>query len=1377
MPAMKVYDSHSYNMERVQPEEIYAPHLEVISGIPFTRREIDIIACVLSGRVVKKIALLLLISPKTVENHLRNIMLKLGCRTQGGIIDFIEKSGKFILVKKYYSSLLLQSAFELELKKIKIRHKINSRCVLIYDNDQKSKLSIIRQIERHLRLIGITVIIENREKDQSTTPLIEKIDNQLTDSIIYIVPKTFENQNIEISNLIYATNKNPSSIIFVLIEPLLDPLVIPKELFTSAYIDLAEQRNYYFLIFELLKKLFPGFSFDENLTEFIKQSDTLFDAGLTRTLPEGNSSLTEPIIQNISPSVKKKTKKQMFAIGIFCFLFFFGGVHFYLQKVTLSTLSKTAHSITNDSIMVSDLMSGRPVNWNLPRQDHIFVGREKLLEDLHNKLKSQSDKPDSPRYSKPLAISACTGMGGIGKTQLALQYAHHTKHTYTLKAWFPAENPDRLHQKYIEFAKALGYAEKIVTIESALFYVNNWLLKHPGWLLIFDNVNSYEEIAPFISEGGGHIILTTRNRQWPDKFEILPIDIMTEEESCKLMKTLIHRKIDTVEISDSKELVKSLGHLPLAIAQASAYIQQNKIKVSEYLTLYKKHESELLLDNSAPEGTNNLSVAVTWEISLKELAKKARIKNEPFIAHFVLTASAYLAPETISKDLLLAFLKEAYPNLISPELVLSKAIGQLWKYSLINTDENGDISIHRLMQVVLRNQHKKNVTLKEGTHHLNPVTQDWYNFLLKGIRNLCQKNSQLPENEIRFRRFFPHLQALLLNAKKLWGDEEMSELGWISSAIGYVYHLVGDPKNAEIYSKLALKIHEKHYGTSHEYVARDLNALGFQFVEMGDVNKAKPLLERSLTIFEKLHGKNYVMSIYPMSNLGKVYRELGEPKKAKELLESAVAIINANLKQKELLNLILAITLTRLGEVYWDLNQIDKITVVLEDALNILEKNFGHYHPRVARILLSLSEACGDSGNYQKQKSLIERALIIDEQYYGKTHPETAKTLACLGDNYRLLGDAKKGKELLENALNITEQYYGTNHPEITKTLNKLGDAYRDIGDIIQAKALHQRALNIRQLYYGDNHPEVAKSLNCLGYDYGFLGNAQQQKELSAQALIIQEAHYGGNHPEIVSTVSNLAYAYRALGDAQYSKILQERALKIKKEHFGVNHPEVAKTMASLGDVYGDMGEIEQKKILLEQALKIEELYYGKKNPFVAKILTSLGDAYRELGDFKKSKELLKCALEIREHYYGIEHPEVAKTLISLGDTYQYLGDLKKAREIHERTLKIREQYYGMDHPEVSKILTTLGEVYLLLGDSNTATTTLERALAIKENFYGKNHPEVAKTLLKFIHVNLKLKKNDEAKLLGYRCHSIFLESYGKENCYTKKIAKLLTEK
>jgi len=1353
----------------ILPQVLYLSSLTIINTIPLTHREVDVISCILSGRTIKKIGDFLSISPKTVENHIRNIMLKLGCRSQERIIDFIEKSDKFILIKRYYLSLRLQNLFEIELKKIALRHTTDFTRSIFYQKEEKDPPLLLNQLAKYLNMAGLKthLRIKQNEPLHTLNPL-HTINTSASPPypIIYNLPAYTPENREQSPNVLQSAEQDSDSILFLSLDRNSPPNV--EEGSDPHCIRLAQQDNFYCLVFELLKKLAPHIPLDTHITEFNKHYENLFE----RSPPNiRQSDQTEPSADKqqatLALSHRQRHKKLIRIASILGLLFCLSMLYLFHPYEFSQAKSRSQNDLSS---FLSQLESG-PVHWNLPRQDHLFVGREGLLADLYRhfnyKQPVHSTLAHKETKSHATIINLCTGLGGIGKTQLALQYVHHTPHPYKLKAWFPADNIELLRQNYLEFSKALGYSDKILTTENAIRYVNHWLSQNPGWLLVYDNVNSYEEIAPFIPESGGHILLTTRNRHWPAKFRTLPIDVMTEVEAIHLIKSLTQRELTGGALHDSKELAKLLGYLPLALAQASAYIRQNQITISEYLTLYRNHEIELLADNTHLEGTDHAPIAVTWNINLAELTKKAKTHNEAFIELYILTVCAYLCPEKIPKSLVLDLLKETYPTLPSPELTLSKAIGQLWKRSLINSREDGSISIHRLMQVVLRSQHGRPVDAHNTEHA--PLTREWYNRLLSGVYNHFCIETKAFDDHTRRRNLLPHFLSLMHHHERLWPQNPSFDFAQISNAVGLIYYLLGDYEYAKFYTKIALEKFERL--SSHHEIAETLNNLGFYNTETGDIKNAKILLERSLDVYQKIYGPDASQSARTMSNLGRVYRELGDTKKGKMLLESALSFLKKSYGENDL---SVAITLKNLGDVYWDLNNKHYRKSVLKNALNILENNYGKNHPEVAKLLINLSEAYGDFGDYQQKKIMLERALRIEEQHYGKTHPETAKAITNLGNAYRLLGDAKQAKALLEEALQIKEKQYEMHHPEIAKTLHNLGDAYRDLGNANRAKELHERALAFRIQYYGDHHPEVAKTLNCLGNDFGFLGQPEQQKALSMRALKIQKEYYGTFHPEIADTISNLGYAYRALGDSKKSKTLQLEALEIKKQHFGLRHPEVAKTMASLGDVYGDLGEPAQKKILLEQALKIGEEYYGPDHPLVAKILTSLGDTHRDLGDLKQAKTLLVHALKIREHHYGVNHPEVAKTLISLGDANQDSGDLRQAKKLHTRTLKIREFYYGAQHPEVAKILTTLGKVYFLLGDLTEAHSILNRALTIKEQFYGTTHPEVAKTLLNLVQVYIKLQRHSEAQRLARRCYLIFSEAYKEEHYYTKKILAIM---
>jgi tetratricopeptide (TPR) repeat protein len=851
-------------------------------------------------------------------------------------------------------------------------------------------------------------------------------------------------------------------------------------------------------------------------------------------------------------------------------------------------------------ILLKELLAS-PITWNIPKQNHLFVGNEQLLNELQIKLHPSKESASA----KTLPIIIFSGMGGVGKTQLALQYAHHTKYPYTLKAWFQAENIEQLKYQYIKFAKTLGYAEKKPSIKTALPFIKKWLLKNPGWLLVYDNVSNYEEIKEFLPENSGSIILTTRQQKWPGAFNMLNINVMTEVESIALVQSLIIRKVTESEKESIKELVGTLGYLPLALAQASAYIRQNQITVTDYLNLYKNHEQKLLADTALLEETHSLPVAVAWNISLETIVKEARERNQSILAMDLLNACAYMSAAEIPRDLLLAWLKEGYPNLANPELVLAKLINQLWKYSMISMDNNGNITVHRLVQAAMR--HRQQQALEKENSDYPLLTLEWYNKLLKVVNREFHRKTKILEDERRQRNLLPHLQTLFSYYQNIWPNESKFVLVPIINNIGTALFLMGEVKFAKSYYESSLLTLELHYGKEHVDLVYTLEQLNKVHRYLGDAKQAKELHERVLKIKEQYYDRDHVEIANTLDQLGEDYRYLGDAKQAKELHER---------------------------------------------VLKIKEQYYDRDHVEIANTLDQLGEDYRYLGDAKQAKELHERALKIKEQYYGKDHVEMTNILDQLGEDYRYLGDAKQAKELHERALKIKEQYYGKDHVEIANILDQLGEDYRCLGDAKQAKELHERALKIKEQYYGygKDHTNVT-TLDKLGRDYRYLGNVKEAKETLERSLRIKEQYYGIGHVKLVNTLDELGRDYRYLGNVKEAKETLERSLRIKEQYYGIGHVEIADTLVQLGTIYVALNYLEKGKACLEQALITKESYYGMVHPEVAKTLIELGNAYKSLRDFKQAQRYLKRALKIREQCFGSNHPltlDVKQTIAQL---------------------------------------------------------------------------------------------------------------------------------
>ncbi|MGL9779190.1 MAG: hypothetical protein ACR5K5_02880 [Wolbachia sp.] len=349
-----------------------------------------------------------------------------------------------------------------------------------------------------------------------------------------------------------------------------------------------------------------------------------------------------------------------------------------------------------------------PEFWQVPLRNYNFVGREALLDKIEECLKANDTA----------TLIACHGIGGTGKTQLALEFIWSKLQKYRWIIWLDTRDRNTLINEYIKLGRGLnvihGYRENVCEEDHAK-HVKYWL-EHPeraGWLLICDNAPNYKDIADLLPIEGGKILLTSRYTfGWPQPQNTISVDVFEPGESrsyiCKILE-VEGTKLDIIQVD---ALAKTLGHLPLALAQASAYIKKTGINISDYLKLYNDRKRALLSDETLletfPADANRETAAivyVTWDITVEA------IKRESSLAANWLTACAYLDGSPIPQSLLEIFADNQENN---PSLeTFHEAFGILISYSMLTTKEDHSMLIHSLVQEVIRLKSEKSGKTKE----------------------------------------------------------------------------------------------------------------------------------------------------------------------------------------------------------------------------------------------------------------------------------------------------------------------------------------------------------------------------------------------------------------------------------------------------------------------------------------------------------------------------------------------------------------------------------------------------------------------------------------------------------------------------------------
>ena len=778
---------------------------------------------------------------------------------------------------------------------------------------------------------------------------------------------------------------------------------------------------------------------------------------------------------------------------------------------------------------------------NLPEQNPYFTGRQALLETLHAAL-------TAGEQVALVQTQAISGLGGIGKTQLALAYAYRSRAHYHDILWALADSRETLVASYVTFAQQLrldlrAEQEQQHIVEA----VKRWLREHKGWLLILDNLEDLDLVRAFVpTPRQGAVVLTTRRAETSPVAHALPLDGLPEEEGMLFLLRRCGYLALEAELATaaahhqamSRAIVQALGGLPLALDQAGAYIAETRCSLSDYLALFQLEHHALLQRRGAVKSEHPASVTTTFSLAF------AQVRHQSEAALEVLRVCAFLAPEALPLDLLHEGAADLGPVLapIAPQaLALDAALETLLTYSLVRRDaEARTLSLHRLVQAVQQE------ALAESEQSL------WAERVVRLVSRVFPTPD--PATWERCQQLVPHALRCAEHIRR-W-DFAFPEAASMLHRAGNYLHQQAAYEQAQPLLKQALALYEQALGPTHPDVAQTLDTLAALFRAQGQYEQALPLCRRALAIREQALGPTHPDVAASLNTLAMLSCDQGQYEQALPLFQSAHAIREQVLGPA---HPDVAQSLNNLAILYYHQGRYTEALPLYQRALAIWEQALGPHHPDVATSLNNLANLYRNQGQYEEALPLLERSLAIRERALGSHHPDVAWSLNGLANLYRAQGQDAQALPLAERALATLEQALGTHHPEVAWSLSNLAELYRAQGQYKQAQPLAERSLAIREQALGPDHPDVAISLNTLAHLYQEHGQYEQASPLAERALAIREQVLGTFHPHVAESLNTLARLYEDQGQDEYALPLFQRALTILKRALP-DHPTTTTT-------------------------------------------------------------------------------------------------------------------------------------------------------------------------------------------------------------------------
>ncbi|WP_324673092.1 tetratricopeptide repeat protein [Hymenobacter sp. GOD-10R] len=683
---------------------------------------------------------------------------------------------------------------------------------------------------------------------------------------------------------------------------------------------------------------------------------------------------------------------------------------------------------------------------------NLFKGRDSFLQEINKTFGGITFQGHQRIAAITTQAKTATmhGLGGIGKTRAAIEYAHMFENEYTAILFVVADSVATLFANIAALCNTLKLQEQTENDQEVrLRAVLQWLQQHPGWLLILDNVDT-DETALAVEKmlgqihSAGQVLITSRLRNWSGAIVPLEMNVLDVSDATDFLleRTDIHRRKSADDQICAEAIACDLGQLALALEQAGAYIATNRLTLKRYREKWLANHESVITWYDERLMQYPRSIATTWLTSFNLLSESARI---------LLNRLAWLAPEPVPETLL----ELSVPEIRSIDAL--EALTDLDRYSLVTRlKDTPSFSIHRLVQDVTRCQ-------LNHEHSLVVLSES-----LKWIKEGFVKDPQDVRNWPILEPLAPHLSILAQQADNTGLVEHASEL--YNTLGNYLLEKVQFTEAKRVLLR-ALTLSEERLGHHHSDLTAILNNLARASEELGELDEAESILYRAISIIDD-HPNERDESIY-VHNLSRVIFDINHSR-----AEEAEALSRRSLAIRERIDgenaSTVATCLSQLATILRGSDRLLQAISIMLRALNIDRENFGKCHPRVALRLNSLAYASKDTGHWRRAELFMRRAFAINEDHYGPDDPRVALSLSNLVHMLPLAKLSTEGEMLASRAITIFEQVYGPNHPKVSLALDVLGYVFRRTNHFDKAEPLVHRALAILidyQKQTGYEHP------------------------------------------------------------------------------------------------------------------------------------------------------------------------------------------------------------------------------------------------------------------------------------------------------------------
>jgi tetratricopeptide (TPR) repeat protein len=658
-----------------------------------------------------------------------------------------------------------------------------------------------------------------------------------------------------------------------------------------------------------------------------------------------------------------------------------------------------------------------PPVWNLARRNPGFTGRDAMLNRLHDTLRGDSR----------VAVQALHGMGGVGKTQLALEYAHRFAGEYDIVWWIPAEQRELTG----DHLAALAQDEQLCLVPAgtptpdSMRALRAHLRQAGRWLLIFDNAEDRDHLAPWLPDGPGHLLITSRNPNWAGVAQPVDVDVFTRAESVALLRT----SLPDIDEDTADRLADHLGDLPLAVGQALELLAETRMPVATYLSDLAAHTADLMRHGGPPAGYP-LSLAATVSLTAD------RLRAADPAAGQLLDLCARLGPEPIPTDLFTGHpdpLPKPLQKVARKPVVFARTLALLGRYGLARLTDNGPI-LHRLVQSVVRDTDPRPDIHRAAVERL-----------------LVAAAPENPSDPRWWRRWSELLPHILATDPATTTNRELRD-----GASQAVWSLMarGDYRTALPLAEHLFQAWTLRHGPDDDSTLRAANHLAGIHFGLGHYQDAHDLGRDVFDRRRRLNGPNYPATLTAAGNLAATLSQLGDKEQARKLDQDTLTRMRRVLGDDDLETLRVA---TNLAGRFYDSGEFEQARRLDEDTHARHRRCFGEDHPGTLASAGNLARTLNELGDHELARALREDTLARCRRVLGNDHPETLRSVQDFTRALRHSGDYERARELDEDTLGRYRRLFGDDHPHTLDAADTLAYDLDVLGRHAEADSLREQ--------------------------------------------------------------------------------------------------------------------------------------------------------------------------------------------------------------------------------------------------------------------------------------------------------------------------------